>query len=89
VLSPQNDFWLILVKMDEFGVDGAVHDLKVWSGNPVAASLLPGQLITVKGSIADIRVLPGGSVRIVVDARGSTPAGLSPRPNFALSPPLF
>ena len=69
VLEPQQGLWLILVEMDPPSAASPSHDLEVWADDPAAAGLMPGQEITVKGTIVDYRRLPGAVVHIVIDAR--------------------
>ena len=69
VLDPQPGLWLILVEMDPPGSSSASHDLEVWSDDPLALQLTPGQEVTVKGTIVDYRRLPGAVIHIVIDAR--------------------
>lgn len=69
VLDPQPGLWLILVEMDPPGSSSPSHDLEVWSDDPLALQLTPGQEVTVKWTIVDYRRLPGAVIHIVIDAR--------------------
>jgi len=69
VLEPREGLWLVLVEMDPDDISSASHDLEVWTDDPEAAALAPGQEITVKGTIVDFRRMPGAVIHIVIDAR--------------------
>ena len=55
--------------MDPPGSSSASHDLEVWSDDPLALQLTPGQEVTVKETIVDYHRLPGAVIHIVIDAR--------------------